>query len=97
MCRLLYDFGFFCSSLLQRSAIERTMAAYSSSVVLMSAFSLCAITVSIDTNTAEREGFEPSRPCGLPLFESGTFDHSDTSTILVIFLELLVARPMLTI
>src|SRR3989344_835157 len=31
--------------------------------------------------SAEREGFEPSRPCGLPLFESGTFDHSDTSPV----------------
>ncbi len=25
---------------------------------------------------AEREGFEPSKPCGLPLFESGQFNHS---------------------
>jgi hypothetical protein len=28
---------------------------------------------------AERERFELSRPFGLPLFESGTFNHSDTS------------------
>src|SRR5690349_6389780 len=28
---------------------------------------------------AERAGFEPARACTLPLFESGTFDHSDTS------------------
>ena len=28
---------------------------------------------------AEREGFEPSKPCGLPLFESGQFNHSCTS------------------
>ena len=27
----------------------------------------------------EREGFEPSEPCGSPDFESGTFDHSATS------------------
>ncbi len=27
----------------------------------------------------EREGFEPSIPCGMPDFESGTFDHSATS------------------
>ncbi len=30
-------------------------------------------------NMAEREGFEPSKPCGLPLFESGQFNHSCTS------------------
>src|SRR6266516_6244871 len=28
---------------------------------------------------AERVGFEPTRACTLPLFESGTFDHSDIS------------------
>ncbi len=28
---------------------------------------------------AEREGFKPPVPCGTPDFESGTFDHSDTS------------------
>jgi hypothetical protein len=28
---------------------------------------------------AERVGFEPTVPCGTPDFESGTFDHSDTS------------------
>ena len=28
---------------------------------------------------AEKEGFEPSVPCGTPDFESGTFDHSATS------------------
>jgi hypothetical protein len=28
---------------------------------------------------AEREGFEPSEPCGSPLFESGQFNHSCTS------------------
>src|SRR5579864_257104 len=28
---------------------------------------------------AERVGFEPTRTCALPLFESGTFDHSDIS------------------
>jgi hypothetical protein len=28
---------------------------------------------------AEREGFEPSRACTLPLFESGQFNHSCTS------------------
>ncbi len=30
---------------------------------------------------AEREGFEPSEPCGSPDFESGTFDHSATSPV----------------
>ena len=29
----------------------------------------------------EREGFEPSEPCGSPDFESGTFDHSATSPV----------------
>lgn len=28
------------------------------------------------TNVAEGEGFEPSIPCGIPLFESGQFNHS---------------------
>ena len=28
---------------------------------------------------AEREGFEPSIPCGMLDFESSTFDHSATS------------------
>ena len=28
---------------------------------------------------AERVGFEPTRACTLPLFENGTFGHSDTS------------------
>ena len=28
---------------------------------------------------AEREGFEPTVPCGTPDFESGTFGHSATS------------------
>ena len=28
---------------------------------------------------AEREGFEPPNPCGLPDFESGAFDHSAIS------------------
>ena len=28
---------------------------------------------------AEREGFKPPVPCSTPDFESGTFDHSDTS------------------
>ena len=26
-------------------------------------------------------GFEPTRACTLPLFESGTFDHSDISPL----------------
>lgn len=30
---------------------------------------------------AERVGFEPTRACTLPLFESGTFDHSDISPL----------------
>ena len=30
---------------------------------------------------AEREGFEPSEPCGSPLFESGQFNHSCTSPL----------------
>ncbi len=28
---------------------------------------------------AERVGFEPTNPCGLPLFKSGAFNHSATS------------------
>lgn len=28
---------------------------------------------------AERAGFEPAIPCGIPDFESGAFDHSATS------------------
>ena len=27
---------------------------------------------------AQGEGFEPSMPCGIPVFETSTFDHSDT-------------------
>ncbi len=27
---------------------------------------------------AEGVGFEPTVPCGTPLFKSGTIDHSDT-------------------
>ena len=27
---------------------------------------------------AEGTGFEPAVPCGTPVFETGTFDHSDT-------------------
>jgi hypothetical protein len=34
-------------------------------------------------SVAERVGFEPTRTCTLPLFESGTFNHSDTSPIRV--------------
>ena len=30
---------------------------------------------------AERAGFEPAVPFGTPDFESGTFDHSDTSPL----------------
>ena len=33
---------------------------------------------------AERVGFEPTVPCGTPDFESGTFDHSATSPVLVL-------------
>ena len=33
---------------------------------------------------AERVGFEPTRTCALPLFESGTFNHSDTSPITIL-------------
>src|SRR5712691_4890875 len=35
--------------------------------------------ISIYRALAERVGFEPTRACTLPLFESGTFDHSDIS------------------
>ncbi len=28
---------------------------------------------------AEREGFEPSVPCGTPVFKTGAFGHSATS------------------
>gem|GEM_PF-2160818 len=28
---------------------------------------------------AERVGFEPTRPCGLPAFQASSFNHSDTS------------------
>ncbi len=35
--------------------------------------------ISLRNQSAEREGFEPPVPCGTPDFESGTFDHSDTS------------------
>ncbi len=49
---------------------------------------LCDFLVSLRGNNpqgsskallAEREGFEPSEPCGSPLFESGQFNHSCTS------------------
>lgn len=30
---------------------------------------------------AESEGFEPPVPCGTPDFESGTFNHSDSSPL----------------
>ena len=30
---------------------------------------------------AERVGFEPTVPCGTPVFETGTFGHSVTSPI----------------
>src|SRR3989338_5259893 len=30
---------------------------------------------------SEREGFEPSVPCGTPVFETGALDHSATSPI----------------
>lgn len=30
------------------------------------------------TVLAEGTGFEPAKPCGSPVFETGTFDHSDT-------------------
>ena len=36
---------------------------------------------SVRGNLEEREGFEPSEPCGSPDFESGTFDHSATSPV----------------
>ena len=29
--------------------------------------------------TAEREGFEPSIPCGMPVFKTGALNHSATS------------------
>lgn len=34
--------------------------------------------VQIRTCLAEGTGFEPAMPCGTPVFETGTFDHSDT-------------------
>jgi hypothetical protein len=34
-----------------------------------------------DSDEAEREGFEPSVPCGTPVFETGTIGHSVTSPI----------------
>jgi site-specific DNA recombinase len=36
------------------------------------------------SNLAEREGFEPSMSCPIPLFESGQFNHSCTSPILLV-------------
>lgn len=32
----------------------------------------------------EREGFEPSKPCGLQVFETCCFNHSHTSPILLL-------------
>ena len=34
---------------------------------------------------AEREGFEPSIACAIPLFESGQFNHSCTSPYRLLF------------
>jgi integrase len=34
-----------------------------------------------DSDEAERVGFEPTVPCGTPVFETGTFGHSVTSPI----------------
>lgn len=33
-------------------------------------------------NFSEREGFEPSKPCGLQVFETCCFNHSHTSPFL---------------
>lgn len=41
-------------------------------------------------HVAEREGFEPSIPCGIPLFESGQFNHSCTSPYLAIVIYLMI-------
>ena len=40
-----------------------------------------AFSPDLRNNVAERVGFEPTRTCTLPLFESGTFIHSDTSPL----------------
>ena len=36
---------------------------------------------------ASRVGFEPTIPCGISVFETDTFDHSDTSTYLYTILN----------
>ena len=38
-----------------------------------------AIYIAVADLLAERVGFEPTVPCGTPVFETGTIDHSDTS------------------
>ena len=35
----------------------------------------------VQNNLAERQGFEPWSPCGLPVFKTGAIDHSATSPV----------------
>ena len=44
------------------------------------------INYSSKYNLAEREGFEPSIPCGIPPFQGGALGHYATSPVLILFL-----------
>jgi hypothetical protein len=46
------------------------------------AFTICIVKAFL---LEEKVGFEPTVPFGTPDFESGTFGHSATSPILVVF------------